>query len=236
MADYKRVLLKLSGEMLGENGKLFDFSIIDHVAKVLKEITESGVQLGVVIGAGNIWRGRSGGEMDRVTADQMGMLGTIINALAMKDAVIRAGGKAIVFSAIEMNRVAPLYTAEEARKKMSEGYVVLLAGGTNNPYFSTDTGVALRAVELNADAILLAKNIDGVYTADPKKDPSATLIRSISYEEAQEKHLKVIDAAAFALCSENRVPLMRVFLLDEPEAILKVLKGDDRGTVLFPQK
>lgn len=236
MADYKRVLLKLSGEMLGENGKLFDFSIIDHVAKVLKEITENGVQLGVVIGAGNIWRGRSGGEMDRVTADQMGMLGTIINALAMKDAVIRAGGKAIVFSAIEMNRVAPLYTAEEARKKMGEGYVVLLAGGTNNPYFSTDTGVALRAVELNADAILLAKNINGVYTADPKKDPSATLIRSISYEEAQEKHLKVIDAAAFALCSENRVPLMRVFLLDEPEAILKVLKGDDRGTVLFPQK
>lgn len=236
MSEYKRVLLKLSGEMLGEGGKLFDFAVIDHVAEVLCKIAASGTQVGVVIGAGNIWRGRSGGEMDRVAADQMGMLGTVINALAVKDAVIRAGGKACVFSAIEMNRVCPLYTAEEARKKLEEGYVVFLAGGTNNPYFSTDTAVALRAVELNADAILLAKNIDGVYTADPKKDPSATLIRSISYEEAQEKHLKVMDAAAFALCSENKVACMRVFGLFDPETIIAVLDGDDMGTTLYPRK
>lgn len=236
MSAYKRVLLKLSGEMLGENGKLFDFSIIDHVADVLRQITENGTQLGVVIGAGNIWRGRSSGKMDRITGDQMGMLGTILNALAMKDAVIRCGGKACVFSAIEMNRICPLYTAEEARKKMEEGYVVFLAGGTNNPYFSTDTGVALRAVELEADAILLAKNIDGVYTADPKKDPDAKLIRRISYEEAQEKRLKVMDAAAFALCSENRVPVMRVFGLFDPETVLRVLDGDDMGTTLYPEE
>ncbi len=235
MAKYKRILLKLSGEMLGENGRLFDFEKIEKVANVLKSVVESGTELGVVIGAGNIWRGRSGGGMDRVAADQMGMLGTIINALAVKDAVIRQGGKACIFSAIEMNRVCPLYTAEDARKKMSEGYVVFLAGGTNNPYFSTDTGVALRTVELNADAIFLAKNIDGVYTDDPKKNPEATLIRSISYEEAQEKHLKVLDAAAFALCSENRVPIMRVFGLFEPETILAVLDGDDRGTTLYPR-
>ena len=236
MSEYKRVLLKLSGEMLGEDGKLFDFNIIDNVAEVLKKISEKGIQLGVVIGAGNIWRGRSGGEMNRVTADQMGMLGTIINAMAMKDAIERAGGKACVFSAVEMNRFVPLYTQEAALRKMKKGFVVLLAGGTNNPYFSTDTAVALRAVELGADAILLAKNIDGVYTADPKKDPSATLIDYISYEEAQEKHLKVMDAAAFALCSENKVPVMRVFGLFEPETILKVLAGDTRGTTLYPQK
>jgi uridylate kinase len=232
---YKRVLLKLSGEMLGENGRLFDHGIIDHVAKVLCEITDRGIELGVVIGAGNIWRGRSGGEMDRVTADQMGMLGTVINCLAMRDAVQRAGGKAVVMSAIEMPRVCEVFNAEKAREYMKAGYVTLFAGGSGNPFFSTDTAVVLRAVETGADAILLAKNIDGVYTADPKKDPTATLIREITYEKAQEMRLKVMDAAAFALCAENKVPIVRVFGLFEPESILKVLAGDDMGTVLRPE-
>ena len=230
--EYKRVLLKLSGEMLGENGRLFDHGIIDHVARVLREITEKGTELGVVIGAGNIWRGRSGGQMDRVTADQMGMLGTVINCLAMRDAVQRAGGKAVVMSAIEMPRVCEIFNAEKARAYMKTGYVTLFAGGSGNPFFSTDTAVVLRAVEVGADAILLAKNIDGVYTADPKKDPTATLIREISYEKAQEMRLKVMDAAAFALCAENKVPVVRVFGLFEPESILAVLDGDDMGTVL----
>ncbi|MBR1586150.1 MAG: UMP kinase [Clostridia bacterium] len=233
--EYKRVLLKLSGEMLGENGRLFDHDIIDHVARVLVEITRQGVELGVVIGAGNIWRGRSGGDMDRVTADQMGMLGTVINCLAMRDAVQRAGGKAVVMSAFEMPRVCETYNTENAIRHMKKGKVTLFAAGSGNPFFSTDTAVVLRAVEVKADAILLAKNIDGVYTADPKIDPTATLIRDISYEKAQEMRLKVMDAAAFALCAENKVPLVRVFGLFEPESILAVLDGDDAGTVLHPE-
>ncbi len=233
---YKRVLLKLSGEMLGENGKLFDFDMIDHVARVLRQITDMGVELGVVIGAGNIWRGRSGGHMDRVTADQMGMLGTVINCLAMRDAVQRAGGKAVAMTAIDMPRVCEVFNAEKAREYLKAGYVTLFAAGSGNPFFSTDTAVALRAVEVGADAILLAKNIDGVYTADPKKDPNAQLIRDISYEKALDLRLRVMDTAAFALCAENEVPVMRVFGLFEPESILRVLEGDDRGTVLHPEK
>ena len=232
--EYKRVLLKLSGEMLGENGRLFDHGIIDHVAQVLVEIVRK-TQLGVVIGAGNIWRGRSGGQMDRVTADQMGMLGTVINCLAMRDAVQRAGGKAVVMSAFEMPRVCETYNTQNALRHMKKGRVTLFAAGSGNPFFSTDTAVVLRAVEVGADAILLAKNIDGVYTADPKLDPSATLIRDISYEKAQEMRLKVMDAAAFALCAENRVPVVRVFGLFEPESILSVLDGSDAGTVLHPE-
>lgn len=233
---YKRVLLKLSGEMLGEDGKLFDHGIIDHVAKVLCQIVDMGVELGVVIGAGNIWRGRSGGEMDRVTADQMGMLGTVINCLAMRDAVQRAGGKAVVMSAIEMPRVCEVYNTQNAVKHMKKGHVTLFAAGSGNPFFSTDTAVVLRAVEVGADAILLAKNIDGVYTADPKKDPTATLIREITYEKAQDLRLKVMDSAAFALCAENKMPIVRVFGLFQPESILDVLNGDDMGTILYPEK
>ncbi|MBQ9263751.1 MAG: UMP kinase [Clostridia bacterium] len=235
MAEYKRVLLKLSGEMLGENGRLFDHDIIDHVAKVLVEITKRGIELGVVIGAGNIWRGRSGGDMDRVTADQMGMLGTVINCLAMRDAVQRMGGKATVMSAIEMPRVCEIYNTQNAVRAMKNGRVVLFAAGSGNPFFSTDTAVVLRAVEVKADAILLAKNIDGVYTDDPKKNPDATLIKEITYEKAQEMRLKVMDSAAFALCAENKVPIVRVFGLFEPESILNVLDGDETGTVLRPE-
>ena len=236
MNTYKRILLKLSGEMLGENGKLFDHDIIDNVANTLVKIAESGVELGVVIGAGNIWRGRQGGEMDRVTADQMGMLGTVINCLCMRDAVQRAGGDAVVMSAFEMNRVCEVYKTQHALQHLKSGKIVFFAAGSGNPFFSTDTAVVLRAVEVGADAILLAKNIDGVYTADPKKDPTATLIREISYEKAQDMRLKVMDSAAFALCAENKVPVVRVFGLYDPEDIVKVLSGDDMGTILHPEQ
>ena len=235
MSKYHRVLLKLSGEMLGENGRLFDHEIIDSTAKVLSQIAAAGTELGVVIGAGNIWRGRSGGHMDRPTADQMGMLGTVINCLAMRDAVQRAGGRAVVLSAIEMPRVCEVFNAEKAREYMKEGYVTLFAGGSGNPFFSTDTAVVLRALEVEADAVLLAKNIDGVYTDDPKKNPDAVLIRDISYEKAQEMRLKVMDSAAFSLCAENRVPVVRVFGLFGPDSIVNVLEGDSRGTVLHPE-
>ncbi len=233
---YRKVLLKLSGEMLGLDGKLFDHAKIDATASVLCRAAERGIALGVVIGAGNIWRGRQGTHMDAVTADHMGMLGTVINCLAMRDAVERCGGKVEMISALGIDHVCRACYPHEAAAAMQPGQIVLFAGGTGNPFFSTDTGVVLRAAEVGADAILLAKNIDGVYTADPRKDPQAKLIREISYTEAQEKHLGVMDAAAFAMCAEQKIPVVRVFALDEPENILKVLDGDPMGTVLHPQQ
>lgn len=231
----KRVIVKLSGEALGENGRLFDAGMIDRVAAVLCKVAQSGVQLGVVIGAGNIWRGRQGRNMDAVTADQMGMLGTVINCLYMRDAVERAGAKAHVMSAIDMPRVCEIYSAREAICLMEKGHVVFFAGGSGNPFFTTDTAVVLRAIETKADAILLAKNIDGVYDSDPRVNKNAKLIPKISYQKAEEMHLRVMDTAAFALCADNRVPAVRVFGLAEPENILDVLEGNDMGTVLYPE-
>lgn len=230
----KRVIIKLSGEALGENGRLFDAAMIDRVAAVLAEVAENGVELGVVIGAGNIWRGRQGRDMDAVTADQMGMLGTVINCLYMRDAVERAGAKADVMSSIEMPRVCEIFNARRAAALMQAGHIVFFAGGSGNPFFTTDTAVVLRAVEVCADAILLAKNIDGVYDADPRTHPDAKLIRDITYSKAEEMHLRVMDTAAFALCADNHVPLVRVFGLAQPESILTVLNGDPMGTALHP--
>ena len=234
MNPYKRVILKLSGEALGENGRLFDQELIALVGRILAEISHKGIELGVVIGAGNIWRGRQSQEMDAVTADHMGMLGTVINCLCMRDAVERAGAKAVVFSAIDMPRVCEPYNVQSARQAMAEGKVIFFAGGSGNPFFTTDTAVVLRAAEMKAEALLLAKNIDGVYTDDPRKNPDAKLIRDISYSEALDRRLKVMDTAAFAMLSEQAIPAVRVFGLAQPEDILKVLDGDDCGTVLHP--
>ena len=238
MAVYQRVLLKLSGEALKSGTDLFDFDKVRETAEIIREMHNLGTEIGVVIGAGNIWRGRQGpaANMDAVTADQMGMLGTVINCLCMRDAVQRAGGDAVVMSAFEMNRVCEVYNTQHALQHLKSGKIVFFAAGSGNPFFSTDTAVVLRAVEVGADAILLAKNIDGVYTADPKKDPTATLIREISYEKAQDMRLKVMDSAAFALCAENKVPVVRVFGLYDPEDIVKVLSGDDMGTILHPEQ
>lgn len=172
--------------------------------------------------------------MDAVTADQMGMLGTVINCLCMADALRQAGVDAVVMSAVDMNRFCEPFNAMTARRYLSEGRVVLFAAGSGNPFFSTDTAVALRAIEMQVDAILMAKNIDGVYTADPHKDPNATLIKDITYQEALQKGLKVMDAAAFALCAENHVPMVRVFGLDVPENLISVLEGSDMGTFVHP--
>jgi uridylate kinase len=233
---YRRIMLKLSGEALGLDGWLFDYEKIRQVAGVLCDITHRGIEAGVVIGGGNIWRGRQGGAagMDVVTADQMGMLGTVLNCLIMKDAVIQAGGKACVMSAIHMPQVCDIYRADKASQRLSEGAVVFFGGGLGNPCFTTDSAVVLRAVEIQADAILLAKNIDGVYTADPRDNPDAVMLRDITYAEAMDRRLKVMDTAAFALCAEQRVPLLRVFGLDDPANILRVLDGSDMGTVLHP--
>ena len=234
MKQYKRVILKLSGEALGENGRLFDQELITRVGKILAEIAGRGIELGGVIGAGNIWRGRQSQEMDAVTADHMGMLGTVINCLCMRDAVERAGAKAVVFSAIDMSRVCEPYNVQSAREAMEEGKVVFFAGGSGNPFFTTDTAVVLRAAEMHADALLLAKNIDGVYDDDPRKNPAAKLIPDISYAEALDRRLKVMDTAAFAMLTEQAIPAVRVFGLAQPEDILRVLDGDTCGTVLHP--
>lgn len=236
MAAYKRVLLKLSGEALGSEGALFDFEKVRRVAEVIRRMRAMGVEIGIVIGAGNIWRGRQGpaAHMDAVTADQMGMLGTVINCLCMADALRQAGVDAVVQSAVDMNRFAEPFNAMAARRHLSEGRVVLFAAGSGNPFFSTDTAVALRAIEMQVDAILMAKNIDGVYTADPHKDPTATLIKDITYADALSRGLKVMDASAFALCAENRVPMVRVFGLDTPENLISVLDGGDMGTFVHP--
>ena len=236
MAIYHRILLKLSGEALKSENDLFDFEKINRVADIIRRIRDMGVETGIVIGAGNIWRGRRGpsASMDAVIADQMGMLGTAINCLCVSDALRRSGVDAVVQSAVDMNRFAEPFNAVTARRHLREGRVVLFACGTGNPFFSTDSGVALRAVEMQVDAILMAKNIDGVYTADPAKDPSAVLIRDITYEEALSRGLKVMDASAFALCAENKVPMVRVFGLDDPENLIRVLEGDPMGTFVHP--
>lgn len=234
MNSYKRIVLKLSGEALGENGRLFDQNMIQHVGRILAKIAASGIELGVVIGAGNIWRGRQSQEMDAVTADHMGMLGTVINCLCMRDAVERAGTQAVVFSAIDMPRVCEMYNVQSARAAMSAGKIVFFAGGSGNPFFTTDTAVVLRAAEMKADTLLLAKNIDGVYDDDPRVNSNAQLIRDITYQEALERQLRVMDTAAFAMLSEQKIPCVRVFGLAEPESILRVLNGDPCGTTLHP--
>lgn len=236
MAVYHRVLLKLSGEALKSGTDLFDFDKVRQTAEIIRDMHNLGVEIGVVIGAGNIWRGRQGpaAHMDAVTADQMGMLGTVINCLCVADALRQAGLDAVVQSAVDMNRFAEPFNAMAARNHLAEGRIVLFAAGSGNPFFSTDTAVALRAIEMQVDAILMAKNIDGVYTADPRQDPSATLIRDITYQDALAKNLKVMDAAAFALCAENRVPMVRVFGLDDPRNLIRVLEGSDIGTFVHP--
>ena len=236
MAAYNRVLLKLSGEALKSGTDLFDFDKVRRVAEVIREMRDMGTEIGIVIGAGNIWRGRQGpaAHMDAVTADQMGMLGTVINCLCVADALRQAGLDAVVQSAVDMNRFAEPFNAMAARRHLAEGRVVLFAAGSGNPFFSTDTAVALRAIEMQVDAILMAKNIDGVYTADPHKDPSAMLIKDITYAEALARGLKVMDASAFALCAENGVPMVRVFGLDKPENLIAVLEGNDMGTFVHP--
>ena len=236
MAVYRRILLKLSGEALKSGSDLFDFTKVNEVAGIIRQMHDMGVEIGIVIGAGNIWRGRQGpaAAMDAVTADQMGMLGTVINCLCMADALRKAGLDAVVQSAVDMNRFAEPFNAMAARRHLKEGRVVLFACGTGNPFFSTDSGVALRAIEMEVDAVLMAKNIDGVYTADPMKDPSATLIKDITYREALNRGLKVMDAAAFTILSDNNVPQVRVFGLEPAENIIKVLNGDPMGTVLHP--
>ena len=234
--QYRRIMLKLSGEALGENGWLFDHGKIMRVAEVIKSVADSGTQVGVLIGGGNLWRGRHGASagMDAVRADQMGMLGTLMNCLVMQDGLSQLGQPSQVFSALHMPGVCSNYRRDLADDALTKDRVALFGGGLGNPFFTTDTAVTLRALELRADVLLLAKNVDGVYTADPREDPSAVLIRDISYREAIKRGLKVMDMAAFLMCAEQNLPQVRVFGLDQPDNIKRVLDGETLGTTLHP--
>ena len=237
MADkilYKRVLLKVSGEALaGEAHRGLDFGVIGQVCEVVKRCVEAGVQIGVVVGGGNFWRGlKDGGDrMQRVRADHMGMLATAMNALAVCDAMEQHGVPARVMTAIDMPRIAEPYVRDKAIRHLEKGRVVIFGCGTGNPYFSTDTGAVLKAVEIDADAILLAKNIDGVYSADPLKDPTATRFDRISYDEVLARRLGVMDSTATSLAMDNHVPVV-VFALKDPENIYRVVTGEKIGTLV----
>jgi len=238
---YKRIILKLSGETLAPEkvsesnaSHTFDAARVDRAAKAIADLHDMGVQVGVVMGGGNIWRGRFTEAMNPVQADQMGMLATIINALAVQDALTRLGHGAVVFTAQEMTRFAELYRADRAIAAMERGDIVLLSGGTGNPFFTTDTGAALRAAELKADAVFKGTTVDGVYDSDPRKNPEAKLYKDITYAETIEKRLKVMDTAAFQLCLDQKIPCIRVFNMDDLDNILRVARGEDVGTVVHP--
>ncbi len=228
----KRVLLKLSGEALANgSGEIYDVAFVDKVAAVLKECRDQGHEIAVVIGAGNIWRGRAGGDMDRTNADRMGMLATVINCICMKDALVRAGAEAVVMTAVPMSPFADSYSSDAAKEALSSGKIVVLGAGMGVPFLSTDTAAAVRAAEIGADAILMAKNIDYLYTDDPRKNPDATPIKNIKASEVLAMNLKAMDATATAFCLSAGMPI-KMFGLNTPEDILRAVKGEIVGTVI----
>ena len=225
-------MLKLSGEALaGENGFGIDFNIAMDIAKAVKELVDMGIEVGAVVGGGNIWRGRSGEGMDRTTADYMGMLATSINALALQDSLESLGVDTRVQTAIEMKEIAEPYIRRRAMRHLEKGRVVIFGAGTGNPYFSTDTAAALRAAEIEADVILLAKKVDGVYDKDPHKYDDAKKYDELSYIEVLEQGLQVMDSTATSLCMDNDIPIL-VFALDNPENIKRVVLGENIGTIV----
>jgi len=235
---YRRVLLKVSGEALGEktaagDGFGLDFAKVNEVCKAIKECVDIGVQVGLVIGGGNFWRGvkNGSGKMQRSHADAMGMLATVMNAIAVADALEQHGLDARVLTAVEMHKFAEYFTRDTANRYLNEGKVVIFAAGTGNPYFSTDTGAVLRGVEIEADAILMAKNIDGIYSADPHKDPTAVKFDSLTYNEVLERGLKATDVTAMALAMDNNIPMV-CFGLAEENSILRVVRGEKIGTTV----
>jgi len=229
---YKRVILKLSGEALaGDKGYGIEHAVLSAIAKQVVEVVRMGVQVAIVVGGGNIWRGVSGSAkgMDRATADYMGMLATVINGLALQDALENEGIETRVMSAIEMKEVAEPYIRRRALRHLEKGRVVIFVAGTGNPYFSTDTTAALRSAEIEAEVILMAKKVDGVYDCDPRKNPKATKYSNLSYIEVLNKGLAVMDSTAASLCMDNKIPII-VFNLTENGNILKAIMGNDIGT------
>ena len=229
---YKRVLLKLSGEALaGEQKTGVDVETVGKICDKVKEIVEMGGEVAIVVGGGNFWRGRNGHQMERTTADYMGMLATAMNGLALQDALEARGVFTRVQTAIEMREIAEPFIQRKAEKHLRRGRVVVFACGTGHPYFTTDTAAVLRATEIKADIILLGKAIDAVYSDDPKQNPSATKYEKISYMEVLEKNLKVMDSTATAMCRDNNMPLL-VFGIADPENIVRAVKGEKIGTIV----
>lgn len=233
---YKRILLKLSGESLaGENKQGIDTQRLADYAEQVKAIADKGVQIGIVIGGGNIFRGLSGAQkgFDRVKGDQMGMLATVINALALASALESIGQKVRVLTSIRMEPVGDFYSPDKAKRLLDKGNVVILAGGTGAPYFTTDTGSSLRALEIQADVMLKGTRVDGIYTADPEKDPTATKFSEITYDEVIARGLKVMDITATAMARENGLPIY-VFNMDQYGNLEKVINGEQIGTLVKP--
>ena len=228
----KRILLKLSGEALTNGGDdIYDNAFVDRVAGSLKSLTDEGYEIAVVVGAGNIWRGRQGVDMDRVAADRMGMLATVINSIYLKDAIIRQGGDAVVMAAVPLHPFAEGYSSEAAVSALESGKVVVFGAGLGIPFLSTDTAGAVRAAEIGADAMLMAKNVDYIYTDDPRRNPEAKKLLNIKASEVLAMNLKAIDATATAFCLSGGMPV-HVFGLTEPEDIIKAVKGEKSGTVI----
>ena len=231
---YKRIMLKISGEALaGEAHRGLDFEVIHSVCDAIKSCTDLGVQVGLMVGAGNFWRGVKDGadKMQRSHADEMGMLGTVMNSIAVADALSQHGIDARVLCAVEMNKFCEYFTRDLADRYLNEGKVVVIAGGTGNPYFSTDTGVVLRGVEIEADAILMAKNVDGIYSADPNIDPTAVKFDELTYDEVLNRHLKATDSTAMTLAMDNHMTLV-CFALKDPQNIVRVVRGEKIGTIV----
>ena len=229
---YKRVLLKLSGEALaGEKGFGLDGKTVDKICAVIKTCSDAGVEVAIVVGGGNFWRGRTGEQMDRTRADHMGMLATVINSLALQDSLERAGVPTRVQTAIEMRQIAEPYIRGKAERHLEKGRIVIFGCGTGNPFFSTDTTAALRAAEIDADVILLAKKVDGVYDSDPNVNPNAKKYDTLKYIDVLNQGLGVMDSTATSLCMDNGIPI-HVFGLDNPENILKAVCGEKIGTIV----
>ena len=233
---YNRILLKLSGEsLMGQKGYGIDENRLMEYAQQIKEIADRGVQIGIVIGGGNIFRGLSGAQkgFDRVKGDQMGMLATVINSLALSSALESIGQKVRVLTAVRMEPIGDFYNKAKAIRLLNKGNIVIMAAGTGNPYFTTDTGSSLRAIEIEADVMFKGTRVDGIYTADPEKDPSATKFSEISYDEVLSRGLKVMDLTAICMCKENNMPIY-VFNMDKKGNLLRVIDGESIGTLVHP--
>ena len=228
---YKRVLLKLSGEAISGKDSIINHDYLETIASVVKSCMDEGVQFGIVCGAGNIWRGRQGGKMERSRADHMGMLATVINSLAIRDAFEHVGVDARVLTAVPIEAFAEYFERDKAVRYLEKGRPVILAAGMGNPYFSTDTAAVLRAAEIGADVVLMAKNIDAIYTADPKKDPTAKRLENTTYDYLLENNLKAIDICAAAFARDNDLKL-HIFGLDDAENIRRVVMGAKMGTIV----
>ena len=229
---YKRMLLKLSGEALAGQQKFgLDYDVVLNICRSIKKCADMGVEIGIVVGGGNFWRGRASGKMDRTRADHMGMLATAINALALADALEQLGVPVRVQTAISMQQVAAPYIRNRAVRHLEKGRVVIFGCGTGNPFFSTDTAAALRAAEIDADIIMKATNVDGVYDADPNKNPDANKLDSLTFLEVLSKELQVMDSTAASLCKDNKIPIL-VFNLDNPDNIVSALLGENIGTIV----